>query len=761
MQPALPSPTQTSEREEILHTQRRTNLFDFAIMATAILGVRALCICFDTPSPLHPPLLIFALLLLLTAIWSMAIYSTRPLTRAGVQGRSIWKWREETWARFVVSVECLLILGVLQVLNVAEEDEAIRVLEHTTISVIMLRFVFSYLNSLQQTIVAAVIQLAFFGWTCARHTQNPLFALWMMAGTMFVRLHSMSNDVKRDRENSATNLKLDEEKCRYEVFIQVLHDPVLIIQPAAFVLANSACINKLGINETNYKRRLLMFKAGGKETLLGRITSAFENNSPLNASEDDYKYGMGELSEKSTYHIHIFNFGEKETTKALAVVFRDLTEERETEKRKAKERYSNLMFHSVSHELRTPLNGIHGILTFMKKMKFLSTAVKQKVAQAKAMCLDLGNEIANILDYTQISLNEFALHPEKTNIIRMITKLIKLTGLLLADKNAVITLNMDALDMTTHNLFLDAAKLEQVLASVLSYAVTRIESGSIDLAVRVLDERELEFKLVDTGRIITPHELEDLFGKESCFIQGQKEMTSLRLRVAYMVCNKMGGEMQIQSEEGKNTMTIIRVPYSCPHSPARERQNSKPNDWSQDVEEMKSPITFNTPTMDLFRRRGVRKHHVPTQSAELVRPSSQERHRNHASQPGTFLIVDDVELNRFVLRNMLNKHHWDIREAANGQDAVSMAIKLCKASRGRKVVIFMDIDMPIMNGIDAALKIRELCIVHRPYIVATTAFTSERERATCIEVGMDSFIAKPVTSRHLHDLMILILNKEL
>lgn len=111
------------------------------------------------------------------------------------------------------------------------------------------------------------------------------------------------------------------------------------------------------------------------------------------------------------------------------------------------------------------------------------------------------------------------------------------------------------------------------------------------------------------------------------------------------------------------------------------------------------------------------------------------------------LIIDDAEMNRLVLRWMIEKHNINIEifEGKNGVEAVEL---FRNHVRGRNIpcLILMDIEMPEMDGIEATQLIRRDCDKDLVCIVAATAFASEVERESCMKIGMNAFLTKPITS---------------
>lgn len=116
------------------------------------------------------------------------------------------------------------------------------------------------------------------------------------------------------------------------------------------------------------------------------------------------------------------------------------------------------------------------------------------------------------------------------------------------------------------------------------------------------------------------------------------------------------------------------------------------------------------------------------------------------------LVVDDVEMNRVLLCKMLEQHGYICDVACNGQEALE------KVSNYPYQLVLMDLQMPVMNGLEATWKIRQHKEFHQPRIVAVTAKNALKDQKTCMRMGMDWFLSKPVdivTLLRVVELMVL------
>ena len=116
-------------------------------------------------------------------------------------------------------------------------------------------------------------------------------------------------------------------------------------------------------------------------------------------------------------------------------------------------------------------------------------------------------------------------------------------------------------------------------------------------------------------------------------------------------------------------------------------------------------------------------------------------------QPANILVVDDDAINLMVIEQMLDTSGFPVVSAVDGVDAVE------KAALVRPALILMDISMPRMNGIDAAIAIRRQSGAQYPKIVAVTANVTEHQREACKTAGFDGFLAKPV---EMEDLLSMV-----
>ncbi len=485
-----------------------------------------------------------------------------------------------------------------------------------------------------------------------------------------------------------------------------------------------------------------------------------------------------------------------ESEKTISLIIHDATEDLEKEQKKAEEKYKNMLLFSLSHELKTPLNIFQGFLDASKNW-ITTDYMRNMLKDAKGAWRYLKNKIDDILDYAQVLSGGFALHWSTFSLKRFVKYLRKIAWCLLTDKRDAVTLEF-TVDETLNDEFEgDKERLEQVLFNFLSNATRFTEKGTISLAVtpaRIADKDRpmATFTVTDTGSGMSDETVRSLFRLNNCsrrcdidkalkegpaddpvparetreekkmqLAPGQSrrfltpdyaggkmsstKLSGLGLTVSKMICTKMGCDIMVASEVGKGSSFSFSLPalgHKVRTSPPVKHKEEIPGtintDGSVADEDARISRVYRTP-----HQKGIVAH----------RPSQVGVDRPSARSDIIALIVDDNYFNRFVAETMVKKFGITTFTAENGKIATEVLAKLQTENPDSKHLVFMDLDMPVMDGIQATIAIRERNAEPRPYIVALTAFSAESERMKCFEAGVDSFMAKPITKERLVDVI--------
>lgn len=356
---------------------------------------------------------------------------------------------------------------------------------------------------------------------------------------------------------------------------------------------------------------------------------------------------------------------------------------------------------NMSHEIRTPLNGIVGMID-LTLLEALSEEQRENLYTAKDCVKTLMDIINDVLEFSKIEAGKLTIKPENIDVKALIDATVK-PHVPHAEIKAV-ELGVSYLTPMTPLLVGDGKRIRQVLNNLISNAVKFTEKGSVDVLVReevtaMLDTFALHVKVVDTGIGIPESKQHQLF-KSFTQIDGsytrQYGGTGLGLVISKQLIELMGGAIDFKSEPGRGSTFEFSVPLKLSTSFKKE----------SDVQ---------APKIEHFE--GVR-----------------------------LLLVEDDRVNQVVMKKILDRMKITVDYAENGKIAVT------KWEENVYDLIFMDIQMPEMDGIAATKRIRTLekrSGRKKTPIIALTAYALEGDEAIFMASGMDGYMSKPVQSATL------------
>jgi signal transduction histidine kinase/CheY-like chemotaxis protein len=349
---------------------------------------------------------------------------------------------------------------------------------------------------------------------------------------------------------------------------------------------------------------------------------------------------------------------------------------------------------SMSHELRTPLNAIIGMAQVAEKAatKEKSDASVREISTAGDYLLGILNDI---LDMSNIESERLSIENERFLLRRAMDEVVNIIAMRCSEKALTFTNNVDALGEIA--IRGDKLRLKQVLLTILDNAVKYTpEDGKVDFTINTSevsgDFIDAEFIVSDTGIGIEEEYLQRVF---IAFEQGATDNlkhrgTGLGLAISQSLVGMMGGVITVESTPGVGSVFAFKLRLET--------------------------AAFTNET------------------TELLIPDLTGKH---------ILSVEDIEINRIILAELLAETHAEIDEAADGVEAVE---KFIASPEGYYSFIFMDLLMPKLGGNDATRQIRNL---DRPDattvpIVALSANTYPDDIGQAVEAGMDSHLAKPI-----------------
>ncbi len=548
------------------------------------------------------------------------------------------------------------------------------------------------------------------------------------------------------KENFLLRSALKRQKDMYEKHLEKVKDPVVILDRSELLFANAAAREKLCDTLTQFWEKACFIVSEAGRCLDEVVKGKLENPNVAADTVSQTKYYMHDPSEDTVTYKRILNVTEIESTslshqKVVSIAFHDVTEELVAEESRVESKYKNMLFFSLSHELRTPLSIFQAFLAVSKKTLRTPEEIEKR-KDAKGAWRYLRNKISDILDYAQIIADEFVLHKTSISLRGFVKQLNKDTYRSLSSRRTTVKLSFTVEPGLRDELFCDRARLEQVLFNFLSNAVKFTSAGQISLAVYSAQDggrtSAITFEVSDTGSGMSPEFVSTLFSLKTqprSSLEGElvrmehktksAGLSGLGLTVSRMICSHMGSTIRVHSVLGKGSSFSFTLPAEEPAKLSIEDSDTVPEE-----------------------RTAVNScEHLPLFSPQTkLRPFHRHsRSEDHTESPAVVLIVDDNELIRGVVRNMVQKQGFATVEAENGLQAISQLEQLQQSEAEKRILVFMDIDMPVMDGIEATIEIRKRDKTPRPHIVALTAFASEEERHKCLAVGMNDFVSKPVT----------------
>ncbi|MFP4422428.1 MAG: PAS domain S-box protein [Desulfococcaceae bacterium] len=364
-------------------------------------------------------------------------------------------------------------------------------------------------------------------------------------------------------------------------------------------------------------------------------------------------------------------------------------------------RAKSLFLANMTHEIRTPLNAILGYCQILRREPSLPSHCRDHIEIMYRGGRHLLTILNDILDMSKIEAGRMRLHPKPTDLYRLMEDMAEMFGPIAASKSLEFRLSREKADHRW--VMTDRSKLRQVLVNLLGNALKFTAAGSVYLILETRrldsDRVRLSVSVADTGRGIARERMETLF---DAFNQGEEipaehSGTGLGLSISREIVRLMGGDITVAPGPGKGSVFRFHVEVE----PA-------------DLEE---PLTLSKGDVD-YR-------------ARLRLPPG--------ASPPRVLVAEDRKTNRDILVHMLEAVGAEVRTATNGGEAVAAWKRL------RPELIFMDLRMPVMDGLEATRRIVETAPPDRlPIIIAVTASAFEEDRSAILAAGCRDLLVKPV-----------------
>jgi two-component system sensor histidine kinase/response regulator len=361
---------------------------------------------------------------------------------------------------------------------------------------------------------------------------------------------------------------------------------------------------------------------------------------------------------------------------------------------------------NMSHEIRTPMNAIIGFSSLAMKTE-LNRKQRDYLSKIQQSGTHLLGIINGILDFSKIEAGKLSVEHSEF----MLEKVMENVSNLISEKTSakMLELVFNIEKGTPNCLVGDQLRMGQILVNYANNAVKFTEQGEIVISARVVEEADndclLRFAVQDTGIGLTEEQIGKLF---QSFSQADTSTsrkyggTGLGLAISKKLANLMGGDVGVESEYGKGSTFWFTARLGKGIAKARKF----------------------VPEPDLRGRR--------------------------------ILVVDDNEMSRIVLSDMLVGMTFSVKDVASGQAALE-EINAAAQENNHYDVILLDWKMPVMDGIETAKAIREMPVNPLPHVVMVTAYGREEVLKEAALAGLENVLIKPVSASTMFNTLIEVL----
>lgn len=342
---------------------------------------------------------------------------------------------------------------------------------------------------------------------------------------------------------------------------------------------------------------------------------------------------------------------------------------------------------NVSHEIRSPLNGVLMMSSLLQDSD-LSDEQSELLNVVMFSARTIDRLIRDLTDLTQIRNGKITIYKEDFNLDELCRHILE------SNRPEAVRKGLDlesSIEPEAFHITGDRERTGQIISNLLTNAIKYTESGRILLTASVSDAW-IRIDMSDTGIGIPDEQQNEVFG---LFNQGRlgrrADGTGIGLAVVKELTEIMNGTVSLESSPGVGSLFSVFLPLIS-----------------------------------------------PTDSREA---DSEESGNGAMQEIARILVAEDEGVNRLYMRTFLEREGWDIDEAANGVEAVSLA------RRHQYDLILMDISMPRMDGLEASARIREI----QPFvpIIAITAHAYEEDRKRILEAGLNDIVLKPIDENRL------------
>ena len=366
---------------------------------------------------------------------------------------------------------------------------------------------------------------------------------------------------------------------------------------------------------------------------------------------------------------------------------------------------------NMSHELRTPLNSILGLSELLlEQIRGPLNEYQQKTLRVvESSGQHLLALINDILDLSKIEAGKLQLHPETVEVLRVCEASLAFVREQAVKKSILLEFQPG---QAMHTIAADPRYLKQILVNLLTNAV-KFTPAKGHVVLEVITDAEkglIQFSVRDTGIGIAPQNLSQLFRpfvQVESSLNRQFEGTGLGLALVQRLADLHGGSVQVESEVGKGSCFTVNLP------------------WQPDMT-LPQKLAEEEAELSVNRQMGIT-----------------DTNSNMPVSRGRILLVEDNPANVLTIGEYLENKNFSVVVAHNGLEALAQASEL------NPNIILMDIQMPIMDGLEATSRLRSDPRFRSVPIIALTALAMPGDRERCLQAGASEYVSKPVSLKQL------------
>jgi len=443
-----------------------------------------------------------------------------------------------------------------------------------------------------------------------------------------------------------------------------------------------------------------------------------------------YNYLYFIVAVAMNYLVYVFCKSYSQTLQALTVA---------TDEAHKASLAKSVFLSNMSHEIRTPMNAIIGMVAIGKSSDKIDEAhySLNKIENASVHLLGIIN---NVLDMSKIESNKFELSYTEFSFSEMLKTVVNVISFRVNEKKQSFTYHVD--DRIPPILYGDDQCLAQIITNLLGNAVKfTSEGGSVCLVSRLVEEEDdfcmIQIEVKDSGIGISSEQQSQLF---QAFQQADSNTTrkfggtGLGLSISKNLVEMMGGDIWVESELGEGATFFFTFQAKRVSSEGNESANATVR-----ADKNKSAdATVGTTESE------------PAGSNEL-QSSKQAVDEPLNLKDKCLLLAEDIEINREIIISLLEPTSVEIVCAENGAEAV----RIFSDEPNRFDILFMDVQMPEMDGYEATKRIRALDAEqgNSVPIIAMTANVFREDIELCLESGMNDHLGKPLDIEKVLDML--------